>query len=431
MSIKLVARNAAWVGVAQVVSLGFPLLTLPVAAHAFGPSIYGLIATLTASASYAGLVITFGFHLTGPRLIARTPKQADALSQAFSSVFVGQIGLAVLAFGVGLCILAAWDQPQETRAIGAVLLAGVAVSALTPMWVFVGLQAVDSLILPQLVLRSLATAVILMFVRGPGDALLFVGVNTACSGAVCVSALVSLSRRKIVLRATSLPRVVTAIRAASRLFVSAVAINLYTTTNVVVVGLVLGPTAAGYFALADRVRGAIVGLFDPLSQAMYPYLCGADAAADRERDRCLFFRTLLVLSVTSAILLYAASPLIAAFLGGERFAHAVPLLNILSLTPVLICLSNILGIQTMLPDNMERELSIIVTCAGFAGVALLVVMVAALGLDGAAWSYLAVEGSVTLALAICVRRRRPLASLFFVSPQVRRGDDRGVPRETA
>lgn len=429
MSIASVARNAAWVGVAQVLNVGFPLLTLPVAARAFGPSTYGLIAAMTASASYIGLVITFGFHLTGPRLIARTEKQGEALSRAFSSVFIGQIGLAILALGVGLCILAGWDRPDGVGAIGAVLLAGVAVSALTPMWVFVGLQAVDALVLPQLAFKALATVAILGLVRGPDDALLYVSVNSVCAASVFISALVGLSRRGIALRPRPLASVAAAIGGAGRLFATSAAINLYTTTNVVLVGVMLGPEAAGYFALADRVRGAVVGLFDPLSQSIYPYLCGSDAAADRDRHRRLFFRVLMIMSALAAALLYVASPLIAAFLGGERFAHAVPLLKILSPTPLLICLSNLLGIQTMLPDDMERQLTVVVTVAGFVGVALIIVMVAGLGLDGAAWSYVAVEAGVAVALAACVRRRHPLTSLFFAPPRERRGG-RSMSHET-
>lgn len=430
MSIGSVTRNAAWVGVAQVVNLGFPLLTLPVAARAFGPSTYGLIAALTGAASYAGLVITFGFHLTGPRLIARTPKDAAALSEAFSSVFLGQIGLAVLATGVGFVTLAGWVSSGGAGAIAAVLLVGVAASALTPMWMFVGLQAVSAVILPQLALRSLATVAVLLFVRGPNDALLFVGVNAVCAILICVCALVNLSRRGIVLRGTPPACVLAVIRGAGRLFASAVAINLYTATNVVVVGLMLGPTAAGYYALADRVRGAVVGVFDPLSQSIYPYLCGTDATADRDRHRRLFFRVLVILSLLAASALYLGSPFIAAFLGGEQFGHTVPLLRILSLTPVLICLSNIFGIQTMLPEDMEKELAVIVTGAGLAGIVLLVCLVASLGLDGAAWSYLVVEAGVTLAMAACVRRRRPLGSLFFVPAVDRRGVHRNGARET-
>ena len=413
MSIGTVVRNSAWIGVAQILNFAFPLLTLPVAARAFGPGTYGLIASLTAIMSYAGLVVTFGFHLTGPRLVARTPDDPEALSEAFSTVYLGQILFAGVAVLVGSAALLAFGGAPGRTPLGSVLLLAVVASALTPMWVFVGLQSVGELVPWQLVLRAAAAIVIVASVRREADALLYVSVNTASTVAVCAAALIRLRRRGIVVRRVALGRVLESIKGAGRLFLSSAAISLYTTSNLVVVGLVLGPVAAGYFALADRVRAAVISLFDPVSQALYPYLCSTAASASRDQNKRVFFRGLVVLSVLAAAALFFASPLIASVLGGERFAHSVPLLQVLSLTPVLICLSNILGIQTMLPDDMERELSWIVTGAGLIGIPLLVAMTVAFGQVGAAWSYVIVETGVTLAMAIVVRRRHALLSLFF------------------
>jgi O-antigen/teichoic acid export membrane protein len=403
-----------WIGVVQILNFAIPLFTLPIASRAFGPGTYGLIASLTAMAAYAGLCITFGFHLTGPRLVARTPPDAPALSLAFSTIFLGQVAFAVLAFAIGVPALVLIAHHAGAAPILAiVVLAGVVASALTPMWMFVGLQSVRSIVLSQLAMRAGAAVLIVALVRQEGDALLFVVANAVSAVLSCGAALLILHRRGIVIRPVAPAAIARAIAAAGRLFVSAVAINLYTTTNLVVVSLMLGPVAAGYFALADRVRGAVVGLFEPVSQSLYPYLCGSDPTADREHNRRLFFRAIVVLSLLAVLVLYGLSPLIAAVLGGERFARSVPLLQILSLTPLLICLSNILGIQTMLPDNMERQLSRIVTVAGVLGIPLLAGATSLFGLAGAAWSYVIVEAGVTLAMALCVARRRSLAALFF------------------
>ena len=413
MSLAKIAKNSAWIGVVQILNFAFPLLTLPIAARAFGPGTYGLIASLNATAAYAGLFITFGFNMTGPRLVARTPADPRDLSGAFSTIYWGQLAFAVVGALVALAIVAIWGSDTRMMALAVVVLIGVVASALTPIWMFAGLQAMRDLVIPQLAFRAIAAALIVTLIRREGDALLFVAINAAAMVACCLSALFVLRRRGIGLRPTPRASVWGAIRGTWQLFVSTMAVNLYTGTNVIVVGLMLGPASAGYFALADRVRGAVIGLFDPVSQSLYPYLCATEPSASREQHQRLFFRALLALSVLASIALFLGAPLIAAFLGGERFTHSVPLLQILSVTPVLICLSNLLGIQTMLPNDMERELSRITVAAGLSGVVLLVGSTFLFGLPGAAWSYVAVEAGVTLAMAICVRNRRPLLGLFF------------------
>ena len=104
LSIATVAKNSAWIGVVQILNFAFPLLTLPVAARAFGPGSYGLIASLNASAAYAGLLIVFGYNMTGPRLIARTPGDPGALSRAFSTIYLGQCALAAIALLAGIAV---------------------------------------------------------------------------------------------------------------------------------------------------------------------------------------------------------------------------------------------------------------------------------------------------------------------------------------
>lgn len=412
LSIATVAKNSAWVGVVQILNFAFPLLTLPVAARAFGPGAYGLIASLNASAAYAGLLITFGYNMTGPRLIARTSADPEALSRAFSTIYLGQLALAAIALLAGTAV-ALWSGDGSNLTLELVILIGVVAAAMTPTWMFAGLQTMRDMVLPQLLLRAVAAVLIVSLIRRQSDALLYVGINSGVMVLGCLVALFILRRRGIGLRKTPAAEIWQAARGTVRLFVSSMAVNLYTGTNVIVVGMLLGPVAAGYFALADRVRGAAVGLFDPLSQSLYPYLCSVEPSASRDQHQRLFFRTLLASSVLATLALYWGSPLIALFLGGERFAHSVPLLRILSLTPVLICLSNLLGIQTMLPKNMERELSVISGLAGVGGVLLLLASTTTFGLPGAAWSYVAVEAGVTLAMAACVRRRQPLLSLFL------------------
>lgn len=418
MNLRTLVKNSAWIGVVQILNFAIPLFTLPVAARAFGPGTYGLIASLGASAGYASLIITFGFNLTGPRLIARTPDEPGALSHTFSSIFLGQVAFASICLAVGTVALLLFGGDRTVSLIGVTILVGAVASALIPMWMFVGLQSVREIVLSQLLQRVASAALIVALIRHEGDALLFVGISTAFMVMSAVSALLILRRKGIRVVATPPARIIASIRGAGRLFMAAVAINLYTTTNIVVVSVLLGPVAAGYFALADRVRGAVVGLFDPVSQSLYPYLCSTKAGESREQNKRIFFRALVGLSLLAAAALYVASPLIAGFLGGERFRNSVPLLQILSVTPLLICLSNILGIQTMLPDDMERELSHIVSTAGIAGVFLVTGMTAAFGLKGAAWSYVTVETGVTIAMALYVRRTRSLIGLFFdVEPQ--------------
>ena len=56
------------------------------------------------------------------------------------------------------------------------------------------------------------------------------------------------------------------------LFLSTVWINLYTTSNVFILGLFAPANVVGYFAAADKIRLAFQGILSTMSQSVFPYV---------------------------------------------------------------------------------------------------------------------------------------------------------------
>ena len=218
-----------------------------------------------------------------------------------------------------------------------------------------------------------------------------------------------------------IPRSLADVRAAlvssAGLFFSTLCINVYTVTNIIIVGLALGPEAAGAFALAERVRTSVMGIYGPVSQALYPFLCrvaGTELSYQERRAQIIFFRAILFVAFGISVGLYCGAPCIVNFLGGTQFSESVSVLRVMAATPVIIALSNILGIQTMLANRMERQLNQVLAVAGGLGLTLTYPFARGFGVVGAASSFLLIECFVTLAFAILVGRRMSLKSLFVI-----------------
>jgi PST family polysaccharide transporter len=56
------------------------------------------------------------------------------------------------------------------------------------------------------------------------------------------------------------------------IFISRIYVSLYTTTNVILLGMFTNNTAVGYYSIAEKIVVAIGGLFEPANQTIYPYL---------------------------------------------------------------------------------------------------------------------------------------------------------------
>ena len=71
-------------------------------------------------------------------------------------------------------------------------------------------------------------------------------------------------------------------------------------------------------------------------------------------------------------LAFMLAPLLVRFLLGQGFEPAIPVLRVLALLTPLSALSNVLGIQWMLPLGLDRPFNVIILGAGFINMGLAV-----------------------------------------------------------
>jgi len=414
--LNTVIANAGWLGLIQLLNYILPVLTLPVVTRSFGPSIFGTLAAINAYATYVGIIVNYGFGFAGPRSVATSRANPKELSKAISAIIGSQAILAIAASSIYFAILIFLPLSYEYKLASIALLVQVLANSLSPQWIFVGLESVGAFAISQFAFRVAATGIIVYSIRGPQDILLYVAVNATSSLLITVVSFAILRRLGVDWRTPTVRNLVSALREAFGLFLSSIAINLYTTTSVLIVALILGPAAAGPFALADRLRQATSGVLGPITTAVYPVICRATHRTKTDEERStiqLFFRLIVAVSAVLSIgLLCFAAPVVK-LVGGDSFAPAINVLRLMAFLPVVISLSNILGVQTMIPMRMDRYVAYVVTLAAGFGSITLTVFTSFWGLTGAAVAILLVECFVTLLFGILVHRRRNIMSLFF------------------
>jgi PST family polysaccharide transporter len=164
----------------------------------------------------------------------------------------------------------------------------------------------------------------------------------------------------------------------------------------------------GYFAAADKIRLAFQGILSPMSQSVFPYV-NKLLSESYERfinfNRKLFKIALIVGIIISITLFLLAEPLVNIFLG-QDYRQSVLVLRIIAWLPLGIFLSNVLGIQTMLPLNKQRSFAIILFFAAMLNLALSFIFVPKYFELGTAISVLATETLVTLSFFIFVKMKK-------------------------
>ena len=154
----------------------------------------------------------------------------------------------------------------------------------------------------------------------------------------------------------SLQEVVNTTKENFSLFLSTVLASVSTTIIPYALGVFSGDKALGLFNIADRMRGAAVQILHPISHALFPRMGYLIANNEKESVKRLLFRSgtiLMLLSSLLSIILFIFSRDIVLLVAGEEFVGAIPLLQILAISPIITTISSFLIYQIIIPEGLD------------------------------------------------------------------------------
>ena len=143
--------------------------------------------------------------------------------------------------------------------------------------------------------------------------------------------------------------------------------------DTLIVGAVLGTSAAGFYQLARRVGLAAQRIGRPLQQAIYPDLAKIWARGEKQHFRRIVMRvnaSLTIFSTVAILIIAYFMELIVEIAFGEAFKPVAPLVDIQLFAVALILSGNTLGpaLMSMGADKALLTVSIIATAAFFAAI---------------------------------------------------------------
>lgn len=404
----LVEKTMNKVLLTNIVSLGslrgleyiLNLMLLPFLVRVLGPERFGAIAFMQSIIQYFIVFVDYGFNMTAPRAISQ---QTDkALARMFSAFFVAKLLLAfsitALFLGGYECLRSFYEISIELPLFWAVYLLVIG-NVLFPIWFFQGIQRMQYITIVNVLARSITVLGIFYCVRQPNDYLLAAFFQSCTSVFAGVFSLVIIYRKfsyVFVLPSWKLIRQV--YKDGWDIFISTLAINIYTASNVVVLSFLTSNTVVGYYSSASKIIECVKRLLDPVSQAIYPHVC---QLVQQSRSTALAFlqkilRYFFLFGVgCSFCLLLFAVPLVHIVLG-EQYEASVSVLQWMAFVPFMVSLSNVFGTQTLLPFGMERPYSRILIASAVLNTVLIFPLTWYFGAVGTAATMLVTETFVTV-----------------------------------
>lgn len=405
---KRLLENFFSLSILQGANYILPLITLPYLVRVLGPEKYGLIAFAQSFIQYFVILTDYGFNLSATREISINRDDKKKVSEIFSSVMVAKFLLGILSFIVLALSLAFIPRFRSEWLIYALTFGIVVGNILFPVWFFQGMESMKYIMILNITAKLIFTACIFVFIRGKSDYIYVPLMNSL--GYLLVGWLslqIIFSKFGVKLTVPEIEGIKHQLKEGWYIFLSTVAISLYTTSNAFILGLFTSNTIVGYYSAAEKIVRAIQGTLTPLSQTVYPYI--SRVASESKQKALAFIRKLVALVgsgsfVISSLTFIFARPIVNGVLG-TQYQGSIVVLKILAFLPFVIALSNVFGIQTMLTFNLKEAFSKILVSAGILNILLSLILVPIYQHVGTSISVLVTEVFVTLAMFFYLRSK--------------------------
>jgi len=367
----LIKANSLKENIASLVSLKgleylLNFILLPYLVRVLGPERFGAIAFMQSIVQYFVILVDYGFNLTAPRNIAKATDNKQ-IGNIFSNVMATKICIcaAVTVLFLVLTIVLNLQSKLDMILFWAVYTMVIG-NIVFPIWFFQGIQQMRYITFVNILARTITVILVFTLVRQPADYLLAALFQAGTMVFAGMFAFVVLFRKyPFIFIAPSWKGVKVELGNGWHIFLSTIAINIYTTTDTVILGIFTNNTVVGYFSAANKIIDSIKGLLSTVTQAVYPHISKL-VQESREKAIAFLHRFLLIycgLNLIGSLLLVVFAWLVVKILFGPGYEQSIIILQVLGILPFIISISNVFGIQTMLTFGYQKEFSKILVYA--------------------------------------------------------------------
>jgi polysaccharide transporter, PST family len=270
---KRLVGNFLSLSVLQGTNLLLPLITFPYLVRVLGVEKFGLIAFALATVAYFEILTDYGFDLSATRQISIHRGDNNKVTSIFSAVLSIKALLSIVSFLLLTILVFSFKKFSDFFLIYYFTFGRVLGKSIFPVWFFQGMERMRITTYLNILAKAIFTVAIFVFVKEESDFLLVPVFNSL---GFVISGLVALIQIRvgfgIRFQPQSKSELIEQLKDGWHIFLSRIYVNIYTTTNTFLLGVMTNNIIVGYYSIAAKIIEAIDSLFIPANNALYPFM---------------------------------------------------------------------------------------------------------------------------------------------------------------
>lgn len=331
---KRLLSNFSYMFIIQMLNYILPFVTIPYIVKIIGVEKFGVISFSYAFIAYFQLITNYGFKMLAVRDISQNRSSILTLSKIFWKVITAQFLLFVLSAILFYFIVENFDKISQYKEVFIYSFGMIIGNFLFPIWFFQGVENMKYIAIFNFISRTLYMVSIFIFVNDSIDYIYIPLLNSISLILIAISSIILIKQKfHILFKLPSINELKVYYIEGYYLFLSTIVVNLYTTFNSLILGLLIGYEAVGIYSLAERIYSAIIKVIIIVNQVLYPYLAkfSTDIKHLIYKMRYLL-RYYIIFLFFISISMYLNSEFIISLLFGDNHSESILILKILSIT---------------------------------------------------------------------------------------------------
>lgn len=408
---KSIGKNYAYNLCYQILVMVTPLITTPYISRVLGADGVGKVSYAESILSYFVLFASMGISTYGQREISYVQDSCKKRSVVFWNTKLFSICSSTIALIAYLALAIR----QENVPLYLILSLQILSVATDVTWFFQGMEEFGKVVLRNIIITIINVIYLLLVVKTPADLLLYA---FGRSFFLLVSNVSLWSRLpgyiyKITPKDLHPFRDTKTILA---LFVPTIAIQVYTVLDKTMIGMITGnPFENGYYEQAIKISKIVLTVATALSTVMIPrigYHFQKKEIAEVKRLMFRSYRFIWFLGIPLCFGTMITAPNFIPWFLGPGYEKTVDILGILPFLILAIGLSNVTGLQYLVPTKRQNLLSISVTLGACTNLVLNLFLIPPYGSMGAAIASVMAETVVTVSQLCFVRKELSPKRIF-------------------
>ncbi len=415
VKVHSVTYNYVMNTILKMSSFLFPLITFPYVSRVLGVDLNGKIAFSTSYVSYFTMIAQLGIPTYGIRACAKVRDNREKLSKTVQELLLINSFMVVFSY-IGL-LITAFTIPKVIDNRNLVMLSSISVilTCIGMDWFYQATEQYDYITARNIAFKFISIGLMFLLVHEPEDYIIYAGINVL--GTVGSNILNFIRIRKYVsLKFVKGYDLHQHLKPILVFFLFTVSATIYTSLDSVMLGFMSTDKQVGLYAASIKMRNILYSLVTSIGTVLLPrasYLIQNKDFKKFEEIIKKSFQFIAALSIPLTIFFVFEANTTILFLSGNEYADASTAMMIVTPTIFIAGISNITGIQVLIPLGFEKYTVISTFGGAITDLLLNLLFIPQMGAAGAALGTLIAE-VVVLFIQLFFMYRENLAQYLKV-----------------